>query len=91
MSTFFASQSMFKAHIERSELKQPSNFEDYDPEDYPQFHVFMLSHLGYPINIGDLEDNANIIANIPDEEIKSVTFEELARLGVVYGDRNNIV
>ena len=71
--------------IKDSKLKMPEDFENYNPEEYPHFHVFMLVHLGQPIDIAALEDNANIIADIPENAIKSVTFNDLMEKGVVFG------
>lgn len=88
MTSMFAFPGMFGPHIKDSNLKQPEDFESYDPEQYPHFHVFMLTHLCQPIDIQTLESNANIIAAIPDDEIKKVTFEQLIEKGIVYGTGN---
>jgi len=50
--------------------------------------VFIICHLYQPIDIQALEDNANIIAAIPEDEIKKVTFEQLIEKGIVYGTGN---
>lgn len=88
MTSMFAFPGMFKPHIEDSNLKLPDDFEDYDPEQYPHFHVFMLTHLCQPIYIWALEENANIIAAISEDEIRQVTFEHLIKKGIVYGVGN---
>ena len=88
MTSMFAFPNMFGPHIKHSNLKQPDDFESYDPEQYPHFHVFMIAHLCQPIDIHALEDNANIIAAIPEDEIKKVTFEQLIAKGIVYGTGN---
>ena len=45
----------------------------------------MLTHLGQLIDIAALEDNANIIADIPENAIKNVTLNDLIENGVVFG------
>ena len=88
MYGMFMFPGMFYNHIKDSKLKMPEDFENYNPEEYPHFHVFMLTHLGQPIDIAALEDNANIIAEIPEENIKGVSFNDLLEMGVVFGDGN---
>ena len=85
MSGMFIFPGMFYNHIKDSKLKMPEDFENYDPEEYPHFHVFILTHLGQPIDVAALEDNANIIADIPENAIKSVTLNDLMEKGVVFG------
>lgn len=86
MCGMFMFPEMFYNHIKDSKLKTPEDFENYNPEEYPHFHVFILTHLGQPIDIAALEDNANIIAGIPKENIKSVSFDDLLEMGVVFGN-----
>ncbi|MCD7996428.1 MAG: hypothetical protein LUH21_04255 [Clostridiales bacterium] len=88
MTGMFAFPGMFYNHIRDSNLKMPEDFENYEPEEYPNFHVFMLTHLCQPIEIESLEDNANIIAAMTDGEIKQVTFAELLEQGVAFGHGN---
>ena len=88
MTTAFFSEGMFTGHIQNSELKKPGDFNNYDPEKFPHFHLFMCSHLAMPIETDCLEDNANIISKIPEDEIKTITFEELAKMGVIWGTGN---
>lgn len=81
----FCFADMFRTHIKDSKLEMPEDFENYNPEEYPHFHVFMLTHLAQPICIEALEENANIIAEIPMENIKTVTYEQLEGMGVEFG------
>ena len=76
---------MFYNHIKDSKLKMPDDFENYNPDQYPNFHVFMLIHLGQLLDIATLEDNANIIADISEDALKSVTLNDLMKKGVVFG------
>jgi hypothetical protein len=91
MATVFYFPGMFANHIEDSRLKQPVDFENYDPNEYPHFHVFMSIHLGNTIDHSTLEENANIIADIPDDEIRQVTLEQLVDKGLWIEKSNYIV
>lgn len=88
MCGMFMFPGMFYNHIKDSKLKMPDDFENYNPEEYPNFHVFMLTHLGQLIDITELKDNANIIADISEDDIKSVSFSDLLEMGVVFGSGN---
>lgn len=85
MTSMFAFTGMFEPHIKNSNLRLPENFDNYNPDQYPHFHVFVLAHICRPIDVRALEDNANIIAAIPEDEIKEVTFTQLIERGVVCG------
>lgn len=88
MTTVFYIKNMFVEHIQDSKLQKPEDFDNYNPERFPHFHVFMCSHLGRPIDTACLKENANIIAKIPKAKIKHVTFEELTNMGVIWGIGN---
>lgn len=47
--------------------------------------IKMLWYMNETIDIAALEDNANIIADIPENTIKSVTLNDLMEKGVVFG------
>lgn len=85
MCGMFMFPGMFYNHIKDSKLKIPEDFGNYNPEECPHFHVFILIHLGQLIDIAALENNANIIADIPENAIKSVTLDDLMEKGVVFG------
>lgn len=86
MTTIFCSAAMLHPHIQDSKLKLPDDFRHYDPEEYPHFHVFVTAHVGLPVEIDLLQNNADIIAAIPEERIREVTFSDLFKLGVVLGE-----
>ena len=89
LSTVFMFPDMFKPHIANAKLKMPEDYLDYNPKEFPHFHVFMSTHFGQAIDIESLEDNANIIADIPNDEIMTITFKDLLpRLQM--GDENNL-
>ena len=91
MTTVFCFPKMFANHIMDSDLKQPQDFDNYNPEEYPHFHVFMLLHLANPIDVMTLKDNANIIAKVSDEEIKNITIEQLFNMGLWIENSTDIV
>lgn len=96
----FCFPSMFYPYIKDSKLKTPpedqwelmrekvNNVWTYD--DYPHFTVFMNSHLSQPIWSDLLEANANIIADIPLEELNGITWGQLIEKGVVYNETGYI-
>lgn len=87
MVTTFIYPEMFRSHINGSKLKQPKNYESFDQEKYPHFDVFIKSHLGNVFDTADLKNNANIIASIPDEKIKTVTYRDLINMGVRFAHK----
>jgi len=78
----FCFPQMFRPHIENSDLKCPPDYCDYDREEYPNFHIFMMLHLENEIRIDDLKDNANIIASIDSDKIKTMKIQDFIELGV---------
>jgi hypothetical protein len=91
MTSIFYFAGMLNNHIKDSKLKLPVDFEKYNPEEYPHFHVFQLLHVGCPIDVSTLEDNANVIASIPVEDIKKVTLEQLVGKGLWIENSCNFV
>ena len=87
----FCFAGMLENHIKNSKLKQPSDFENYDPNEYPHFHVFQTLHLGCPIDISSLEENANVVADIPEDTIRQITLEQLVEKGLWIEHGNNLV
>lgn len=58
----------------------------YDPEEFPRFHLFCLYQLCRPCRWGEHFDNAEVIANVPEAKLKTITLEELIALGFEYHD-----
>lgn len=81
MTAIFFFPHMLLPHIEKSKLKIPENIEHYNKKDYPHFYVFECLHLGVPIDVSALEDNANIIAEIGDEDIFKLTLQDMINRG----------
>lgn len=59
--------------------------EDWIPDEYPHFDVFCKMQLGKPVRYhGEHWDNAKIVADIPEDRIREVTFNDLLALGFTY-------
>lgn len=67
-------------------IEVPNNFHDYDKDKYPHWFVFCQMQLGQPMpNPNSHWENAKVIAAIPDDQIKTVTPEQLCELGLQTG------
>lgn len=77
---------MLLAPAEKAGMKFPADPENYDPSEYPHFHVFSIVQLGSPMPTPYSHwTNATIIAAIPEDKIKLITPEELESLGIEIG------
>jgi hypothetical protein len=69
-------------------IKVPEDHDgDYDPEEYPAWHILCCISLGVPINWGTAHDwvrhNAKIISKIPVDELKTLTAGGFVDKGVL--------
>ena len=78
----FILPDMLRPHLDGVAIKQPDDFENYDANEFPHFHVFLMLHLARPIDVAAISENARIIASIPDDEIRTITIQELLDLGM---------
>lgn len=62
-------------------MKVPANPDEFDANEFPHFYVFCEVQLGRRMHPGAHWTNAEVVAKIPDDKIKSVTFGELVNLG----------
>lgn len=61
----------------------PKNLDDFDPEQFPRFHVFCCIQLGARMPSPTSHwDNAKVIASLTDDEVKTVTLDELVNRGL---------
>ena len=61
----------------------PPDPENYAPEAWPYWHVFVTAQLNRPLTSWlEPTENAHVIAAIPEAEIRSVTAEELKARGM---------
>lgn len=66
-------------------ISVPPNPDQFDSNEFPKFKVFCNAQLGRPMPYPGVHfDNAKIIADIPTEKIKSITFAELFKLGFIF-------
>ena len=80
------SPSLLLKAAEDAGMKVPELNEDEEffPEEYPHFQVFCNAQLGRAMTSWNEHwENAKIIVKIPDEKIRTVTVEDLIKLGVV--------
>lgn len=73
---------------EQAGMKTPTD-EEYDPNEFPHFHVFCSMQLGAPMpNPSSHWENAKVIAAIPSDQIKTVTPKDILALGFQIGRSN---
>lgn len=71
---------------EKAGIKVPNDVDNYDPEEYKHFHLFLCAQLGAPMPTSTSHwENAKVIAKIPEDKIKTITAEELEDLGFQVG------
>lgn len=67
-------------------IKVPENLEEFEVKDFPHWHVFCCLQLGsampYP---GAHFDNAKIIVSISEEDIMTISAQEIISKGFSYG------
>jgi hypothetical protein len=66
--------------------KVPSDPENFDPVEYPHYDVYLKVQLGASLPYASAHwDNAKLIAELSDEEIHTVTYEQLLDKGLAVG------
>lgn len=77
---------MLMSAAEKAGMKVPPNADEFDRDEFPHFNVFCAVQLGasmpYP---GCHWDNAKLIADLSDDEIKTITHTELVDRGLAVG------
>lgn len=75
--------SMLTDAAKKAGMKTPdlSEDEDFDPHEFTHFQVYCTVQLGRRITWGNHWRNAEIVAAIPDDKIKTVTPQDLDALG----------
>lgn len=67
---------------EEAGMKVPDDPEDFDAEEFPHFHVFLLLQLGRRMPTPSAHwENAKIVAAVPDAKIKKMTAADFNALG----------
>lgn len=74
---------MLVPFAESTGMKVPKDPENFDANKYPHFYVYRLIQIGRPIVRNTSHgENARIIAEIPENKIRLVTYAELLEMGV---------
>ena len=70
----------------RAGILVPKNQDNYDPDDYPHWHLFLTAQLGQPMPCWNVQwDNAKVVAGLTIEQVKTVTLIGLKRRGFQIG------
>lgn len=81
-----AFSGMLVPAAEKVGMKVPENLDSYNKRDYPHFYVFSLMQLGAPMPYAGVHfDNAKVIADLSDEEIKTLTTNQIYDKGFKTG------
>jgi hypothetical protein len=65
-------------------MKVPANPDDmgsWELDDFPHFAFFCIVQLGVQITWGNHWHNAEIIANIPEDKLRKMDYDQLYELG----------
>jgi hypothetical protein len=85
--SMIAFPEMLIGAAEKAGIKVPPNPDEFERDDYMHFFVFSTVQIGaampYP---GAPLDNAKMIAQISDEEIGQITYQELLDRGLAVGE-----
>lgn len=77
---------MLLAPAQEAGIKTPPSTENYDKNEYPHFYVYSAVQLGSPMPRPTSHwHNARVIAEVPDDKIKTLSFENLQALSVEVG------
>lgn len=64
-------------------MEVPSDPDHYDNEKFPHFHVFCGAQLGRSLAFwGEHWENAKVVAEIPEKEIRTLTIQQLVDKGL---------
>jgi len=75
---------MLVGAAEKAGMKVPPDPDNFLAEEYLHFQVFCILQLWRPIKWGEHWENAEIIASIPEEELKTMTLEDFLDKGLHY-------
>jgi len=77
---------MLISPAEKAGMKVPPDVNDFEGGEYPHFAVYCNIQLGSPMPHPTAHwDNAEVIAAVSDDKIKSVTFNDLVAAGLAMG------
>lgn len=71
---------------EQAGIQCPDDLENYDPDEFPYWHVYSLVQLGAPLpSWSSHYENAKVVVSVPKERIAEVTFKDLEEMGLEVG------
>lgn len=74
---------LLTAPAEVAGMKVPPDPDNFDPEEYPHFSVFLKVQLGAPMPDPSAHwENAKVVASVPEDKIHMVTYQELLDAGL---------
>ena len=77
---------MLVSAAEAAGMKVPKDAENFDTKKFPRFNVFCLLQIGASMpSMSAHWDNAEVIAAITDEEMSTVTTDDLIERGLALG------
>lgn len=64
-------------------MKTPDDPDNFDPDKFPRFHIFCIIQIGKPMPWPTTHwENAKIVADLTDDEAKTVTIAEMLVKGI---------
>lgn len=77
---------MLKRPAEKAGIAVPPDLENYDKSEFPHWHVYRSVQLGASMPHSTAAwDNAEVIAGIPADELKTMTYQQLLDKGFAVG------
>lgn len=77
---------MIEPAAKNAGISVPNDLENYDKNDYPHWFIFCQLQLGAPMPHCQAHfENAKVIADIPTENLKTMTVDDFDDAGVVIG------
>lgn len=78
--------SMLVGAAKAAGINLPDNIEEYDPNEFPHWHVYLSCQLGTAMPRPDSHwNNARVVADISDKKIKKITGAQLLEAGLEVG------
>ncbi len=70
----------------KNNIEIPTDLEKYDVNKFKRWHIFTLIQLGSPMPKSTSHfTNARIISELPEEELETVTYNQLKAMGLEVG------
>ena len=73
---------MLVSAAEKAGMQVPPNPNDFDADAYPHFQVYCNVQLCRPMRSGEHWENAEVVAGIPEDKIRTTTLDEMLSLGL---------